>query len=80
MHNTKMTCPLQTGNADVLLDYCARSLDAERKAMLEKHMENCVDCLEMAKAQSQIWSAMDFYDAEPVSAALRLTSVMCLAT
>jgi anti-sigma-K factor RskA len=68
MLNTKMTCPLRTDNADVLLDYCARSLDAERKATIEKHMENCADCREMVSAQLQIWSAMDLYDAEPVSA------------
>lgn len=68
MLNIKMTCPLQTGNADVLLDYCARSLDAERKAMLEKHMESCADCREMAGAQSQIWSAMDAFEAETISA------------
>ena len=68
MHNTKMTCPLQTDNADVLLDYCARSLDAERKAMLELHMKSCGDCREIAAAQSEIWSALDSYDAEPISA------------
>lgn len=68
MLNTKMTCPLQTDNADVLLDYCARSLDAERKTMLEKHMESCAGCREMASAQSQIWSAMDSYEAEAISA------------
>ena len=67
MHNTKMTCPLQTDNADVLLDYCARALDAERKQMLEMHMAHCDECREMARAQSEIWTAMDAYDAEPVS-------------
>jgi anti-sigma factor RsiW len=68
MNEIKMTCPLQTENADVLLDYCARSLDAERKAMLEKHMEQCADCREMAEAQGQMWAALDLYEAEPVSA------------
>lgn len=68
MHNIKMTCPLQTDNADVLLDYCARALDAERKAMLETHMAHCEDCREMARAQTEIWTAMDSYDAEPISA------------
>jgi anti-sigma factor RsiW len=68
MSNTIMTCPLQTDNADVLLDYCARSLDAERKSMLETHMESCAACREMASSQSQVWAAMDLYDAEPVSA------------
>ena len=68
MNDTKMTCPLQTDNADVLLDYCARVLDPERKAMLELHMAHCADCREMAEAQTQIWAAMDLYDAEPISA------------
>jgi len=68
MLNRKMTCPLQTDNADLLLDYCARALDQERKAQLEAHMEGCADCREMASAQAQVWSAMDLYDAEPISA------------
>ncbi|MBI2687066.1 MAG: hypothetical protein HYX27_12185 [Acidobacteria bacterium] len=68
MLNFKMTCPLQTDNADVLLDYCARVLDTERKAMLETHMEHCEDCRTMARAQMEVWAAMDSYDAEPISA------------
>lgn len=68
MLNAKMTCPLQTGNADVLLDYCARALDSERLSMLETHMQSCPACREMAASQSEIWSALDAYDAEPISA------------
>lgn len=68
MLNHKMTCPLQSDNADVLLDYCARVLDPERKAMLERHMEQCGECREMARAQAEVWGAMDLYDADPVSA------------
>lgn len=67
MNNFKMTCPLQTDNADVLLDYCARVLDPERKAMLEMHMAQCVGCREMAESQTQIWAAMDLYEAEPIA-------------
>lgn len=68
MPNTKMTCPLQSDNADVLLDYCARALDAERTAMLEAHMAHCADCREMARAQAEVWAAMDLYQAAEVSA------------
>lgn len=67
MPNTKMTCPLQSDNADVLLDYCARALDAERTAMLEAHMAQCAGCREMAKTQAEVWAAMDLYEAEEVS-------------
>jgi anti-sigma factor RsiW len=68
MLDAKMTCPLQTDNADILLDYCSRSLDPARKDMLERHMVHCSECREMAAAQAEIWSAMDAFDAEPVSA------------
>jgi hypothetical protein len=68
MTNAKMTCPLQTDNADVLLDYCARALDEERTAMLERHMAQCEGCREMARLQAELWSAMDSFDAESISA------------
>lgn len=68
MLNPKTTCPLQTGNEEILLDYCARALDAERTTMLEAHIEQCRACSDMARAQSAIWSAMDAFTVEPVSA------------
>ncbi|MBM3785953.1 MAG: hypothetical protein FJW30_16455 [Acidobacteria bacterium] len=68
MLDAKTTCPLQTDNADVLLDYCSRSLDPARRGMLERHMAYCSECREMAAGQAEIWSAMDMFDAEPVSA------------
>lgn len=68
MLNGKMICPLQTGNEDVLLDYCARGLDPARLAMLESHMQSCATCREMAQSQSELWSALDAYEAELISA------------
>lgn len=68
MLDNKMTCPLQTDNTDILLDYCSRSLDPDRRAMFERHMVHCSECREMASAQSEIWMAMDAFEAEPVSA------------
>jgi hypothetical protein len=68
MNPYKTTCPLQTDNADVLLDYCSRSLDPERRAMLEAHMHFCADCREMAAGQMQVWEALEAFEAEPVSA------------
>lgn len=69
MKSTHMTCPLQTGNEDVLLDYCARSLDAERQAMLEQHLAHCEECAAMTRRQSALWDALDAYDADPISPA-----------
>lgn len=68
MNNYKMTCPLQTDNADVLLDYCSRALDPDRKAMLDAHMRDCAECRGMAAAQAQVWEALDAFEAEAVSA------------
>jgi anti-sigma factor RsiW len=68
MQEINNICPLQTDNADVLLDYCARTLDPERKAMLERHMSVCAECREMTVHQSAVWAALDEYDAEPISA------------
>ncbi|HEU0122297.1 MAG TPA: hypothetical protein VFQ91_17335 [Bryobacteraceae bacterium] len=67
MKTTQMTCPLQTGNEDVLFDYCAHSLDAQRRAMLEQHMSRCTECADMVRQQSAVWDALDAYDADPIS-------------
>src|SRR5258708_8486846 len=64
---SNMTCPLQTDNADVLLDYCSRTLDPERTAMLETHMKVCADCRTMSEAHKELWAALDLFDAEPIS-------------
>lgn len=64
-----MKCPIATReNADVLLDYCARKLDVERTALLERHMEVCPECREFADSQRMVWTALDAWEAQPVSA------------
>ncbi len=63
-----MKCPLESrDNADVLLDYCARKLNPEMTATLERHMEVCPSCREFADAQRAVWKALDEWEAIPVS-------------
>lgn len=63
-----MKCPVQSGeNAEILLDYCARTLDAQRAALLENHMTECVECRAFRDAQSEIWSSMDDWHSIPIS-------------
>ncbi len=63
-----MNCPLDIPeNAQALLDYGARKLDAESTATLERHMEICPACREFAAAQRVMWSALDTWEAAPVS-------------
>jgi anti-sigma factor RsiW len=63
-----MNCPLDIPeNAQVLLDYSTRKLDAARTATLERHMEICPACREFAAEQRAMWKALDSWEAPPVS-------------
>lgn len=64
-----MNCPIKSHeNADLLLAYCARRLDPEATSLLERHMELCVDCRAFRDGQRAVWSALDQWEAMPVSA------------
>ncbi|MDE3168301.1 MAG: hypothetical protein KGN36_21035 [Acidobacteriota bacterium] len=66
---TPMNCPLETPEtADVLLDYATRRLDPDRAAILSRHMEVCPACRRFAEEQRAMWSALDGWEAAPVSA------------
>jgi hypothetical protein len=66
-----MKCPMETpGTAELLLDYCARKLNPESTAILERHFEICPSCRSFAEGQRAVWKALDSYaewDAPPVS-------------
>jgi len=64
-----MNCPIETQeSAEMLLQYCARKLDAESTAILERHMEICPACREFASGQRAVWNALDAWEAAPASA------------
>jgi len=63
-----MKCPIETReNAELLLAYCTRKLDAESTATLERHMEICPACREFASGQRAVWEALDAWEAAPVT-------------
>lgn len=63
-----MRCPIETQeHAELLLAYCSRSLDAERRAKLEEHMRGCPSCREFVGGQKAVWEALDTWEAAPVS-------------
>ena len=63
-----MKCPIETReNAELLLAYCTRKLDAESTAILERHMEICPACREFSSGQRAVWEALDAWEAAPVT-------------
>ena len=63
-----MRCPIQSGeNAELLLAYCARKLDPETTAVLERHMAQCAQCREFSEQQRAVWEALEVWEALPVS-------------
>ena len=63
-----MKCPIDSHeNAELLLAYCARKLDPEIQAILERHLAVCPECREFQKNQEAVWQALDAWEAMPVS-------------
>jgi anti-sigma factor RsiW len=61
-------CPIQSPeNAELLLAWCARKLDPETSALLERHIEHCPECRAFADQQRAVWEALDAWEAAPVS-------------
>lgn len=64
-----MNCPLETEEGTgLLLDYCACKLSVESAAMVERHLAGCPACRDFAAGQQAVWTALDAWEAEPVSA------------
>ena len=49
------------------MDHRAGKLEAEVAAAVERHVEQCAACREFCQAQARVWSALDSWDAEPIS-------------
>ena len=63
-----MKCPIETQeNAGLLVDYCARRLNPETTAIVERHMESCLRCQAFRDSQNAVWQALDAWEALPVS-------------
>jgi len=50
-----MSCP----GAEIFVDYVAGSLDSTECEALERHLEECTACRQLARAQKSIWCALD---------------------
>jgi anti-sigma-K factor RskA len=63
-----MFCMTQSKEgAEILMDYCARTLDPVRKAEVDRHIEVCAECRGMVESQTELWETLDQWQTPPVS-------------
>jgi anti-sigma factor RsiW len=61
-------CPLRSEeHASLLLDYCSRKLDEDRRRTLERHMAMCPECARFRDGQAALWQALDAWESSPVT-------------
>lgn len=64
-----MVCSLQNKKGEqILLDYCAHTLEPAQAIEFEKHMESCADCRRVVEAQSEVWQLLDRWRPAPLPA------------
>jgi anti-sigma factor RsiW len=64
-----MSCPLEKKKGEeILLDYCAHTLEPARALEFEKHIESCADCRRAVEAQSEVWQLLGGWKPAPVPA------------
>ena len=54
--------------AELLLDFCARNIEPERVAEIERHLARCGECRELVEQQRLVWDALDQWTPPAVSA------------
>jgi anti-sigma factor RsiW len=63
-----MRCPIESGDeSEWMVAKEAGSLAPEQEAELEKHLESCARCRELAESQRVVWSALDSWPPVTVS-------------
>src|SRR5271170_3818166 len=62
-----MSCPIYSKEREIVLEYCAGSLDAGRLATFEQHLTQCGECSQMVAEQRQVWESLDLWTAPAVS-------------
>jgi anti-sigma factor RsiW len=61
-------CPVLRDNAEALLAYVERRMARDSALALERHAEGCAECRKLIESQRALWSALEAWEPEPVSA------------
>lgn len=63
-----MECPIKHGDgAEMMIAYGAGTLAPETESALERHIQSCAKCREIARAQKEVWSSLDTWTPAAVS-------------
>jgi anti-sigma factor RsiW len=63
-----MGCPLEAEkSAELIIGYCARTLDPDSAAAFVRHLASCSDCSQAVALQNAVWTALDEWRPMPVS-------------
>ena len=65
-----MDCPIQGGDAaaDLIVGFCAGTLDPASAVAFERHLEHCSSCSALVLAQRSVWQALDHLPPAGISA------------
>jgi anti-sigma-K factor RskA len=62
-----MECPVHNEAAEIVIDYCAGTLESNRKSEFEQHLRDCADCIRVVNAQREVWETLDRWTPPAVS-------------
>src|SRR5579871_4240318 len=68
MREDIMDCTVSKKQPEIILDFCAGSLDSAQAVEFERHLHNCGECARLVAAQRTVWESLDRLSAPEISA------------
>ena len=62
-----MKCPLENGNPEILLEYCAGKLGEAQARDFALHLAACDECSRLEAAQRTVWRSLDEWQEPSIS-------------
>ncbi len=62
-----MNCTVHRKDPEILIEYCAGTLDGERAAQFEKHITDCGECAGLVREQRAVWQTLGEWTGPEVS-------------
>ena len=62
-----MECPIYKNAAEIIIGYCAGTLEPRQRAEFERHFNGCAECSRVVNAQREVWETLDRWTPPAVS-------------